>query len=208
MEEQVNKKEKNKNLVILLLLLIIVAIAAQTVFMYKMFNNLHEKMLVIVNPLEKVCPVLKSAQKSVCTVSAKQPDAVQKNSVVKNDKTVPKQTKPMNKNVNILNAEKILNENAQLISQGMKENSNSYVCSYKVPGATKKDISIESNGNYLTVGVQMKRQISSNDKNNPFSVESYSIVHKSIPVPANVDKGKISAELENGVLTLVFPKIK
>lgn len=86
-------------------------------------------------------------------------------------------------------------------STQLLENENGFFISYDMPGINFSDINIELDEDYLTISA---------DRKNPFDKEG-SVIKKysqSYLLPQNIDKEKISAHYENGVLGLNIPKIE
>ncbi len=79
------------------------------------------------------------------------------------------------------------------IEMGMETSNNedgSLAISIDVPGVKEKDLTIEINGNMLTVKGERKT-----------STSSYRI-HKSLTIPEGYDADKCTAELKDGILSL------
>jgi HSP20 family protein len=88
------------------------------------------------------------------------------------------------------------------------EYENEYVVVAEVPGVKKEDVKITLEKNILTIQGQRKPYEISEDARvllNEMRVREFS---RSIQVPPEVDSEHISAELENGVLRLVLPKVQ
>jgi HSP20 family molecular chaperone IbpA len=206
MEEKAkkDKDERNRNIIILLLLLIIVAIAAQTTFFYNLISNLQEQQITIIKPPAKECIILK--QQAPKSINSK----IVKENLSHKEHTdeVKYQTPNKEAQNNTAAANKILNENVQLIPLGTKETDSQYTVGYKVSGAEKKNVSIRKDGNYLVIGVKINKEIKNNKAGEQFSLESYSTIHKTLQIPGNVDKNKISSTFKNGTLEILLPKIK
>lgn len=75
-----------------------------------------------------------------------------------------------------------------------------------VPGMNKEDFKIELNDNYLTVSGERKN--TSEKKENMYrSFETqYGSFSRSFSLPENVDGTKITAQYNNGILTVSVPK--
>jgi len=78
------------------------------------------------------------------------------------------------------------------------ETDDKYIMELALPGMVKDDLSIEVDGNYLTVDSNVEEK----DKKSWYK-KSFS---KSINLGKNIDKEKISSEMKDGILKLYFPK--
>ena len=78
------------------------------------------------------------------------------------------------------------------------EDVENYYARFEVPGVKKEDVKLELTDRLLTVTAE-KREKSGNTE------QSYSLT-RSVSVPEGVAEDKISAKLEDGVLTVTLPK--
>jgi len=86
------------------------------------------------------------------------------------------------------------------------ENQNEYTVSCELPGIEKREIDISIASNVLTIKGQ-KRSETEEKKGKFYRKESWSgSFHRTLPLPTPVDGDKITALLENGVLTITLPK--
>jgi HSP20 family protein len=81
-----------------------------------------------------------------------------------------------------------------------------YILQFVVPGIDKKNISLELNGNLLTVSAKNDMESSTEDNN----YQSYRNVSRaftqSFNIPPDVNTAKIKSKYKNGVLTIIMPK--
>jgi HSP20 family protein len=86
------------------------------------------------------------------------------------------------------------------------ENKDSYSLSLAVPGLKKSDFKIDVEGNILTIS--SKKEESNEERDEQFTRHeySYSTFSRSFTLPNEVNKEKIDAAYEEGVLTLTLPK--
>ena len=91
----------------------------------------------------------------------------------------------------------------------VKENDKGYVVELAAPGMKKEDFNVHINdeGN-LIVKMEQKQENKEEDKNARYLRRefSYSKFEQTLILPDDVDKNKISAKVENGVLTVELPK--
>jgi HSP20 family protein len=86
------------------------------------------------------------------------------------------------------------------------ENKDYYNLSLAAPGLKKNDFNIDVDGNILTVSTEKEQ--SKEEKNEQFTRRefSYSSFSRSFTLPNEVNKEKIEAAYEDGVLKLTLPK--
>ena len=86
------------------------------------------------------------------------------------------------------------------------ENKNDYNVSLAVPGMKKEDFNINVDGNMLTISCEKEENIE--EKADQFTRKeyNYSSFSRSFTLPEEVNKEKIEAKYEDGVLKLILPK--
>ena len=93
----------------------------------------------------------------------------------------------------------------------VKEDSKQYVMEVAVPGLKKEQVnmSIDKDG-YLTLSIENKNeQMDENKKEHYLRREfSYTSYRQSYALPDNVDADKIEANVADGVLKVVLPKVE
>ncbi|TCD68560.1 hypothetical protein EIP91_010485 [Steccherinum ochraceum] len=84
--------------------------------------------------------------------------------------------------------------------------SNSVLATFELPGLKKEDVNIDVHNNLLTVSGESK--ISSEHDENGYSVRErrFGRFSRSIPLPQGVKNEDIKASLEDGILSVTFPK--
>jgi HSP20 family protein len=89
----------------------------------------------------------------------------------------------------------------------VKETKDGYTFKADVPGVADKDIEITRTGNRLTIGG--KRESEKEDKGETFYTmeRSYGSFTRVFTLPDGVDGDHIQADLKDGVLTIVAPKL-
>jgi len=79
----------------------------------------------------------------------------------------------------------------------------------EIPGlVSKNDITINVYDNYLEIKGEIKKSEERSDKNYHVSERFYGKFSRVIGLPAEVDKENAKAKYENGVLTIILPKIE
>ena len=90
------------------------------------------------------------------------------------------------------------------------ETENGYKVEVAAPGMTKGDFNIRiDEDNNLVISREKKREDKEDKKDGRYLRRefSYSKFQQTMILPENVDKEKISAQVENGVLTIELPKL-
>jgi HSP20 family protein len=97
--------------------------------------------------------------------------------------------------------------NTTIPSVNIKEDENGFKVEVAAPGFDKKDFNIELNNNVLTVSSE--KNIENETKENELFTKrefSYQSFSRSFTLPITVEKEKISAKYDKGILNIVFPK--
>jgi HSP20 family protein len=76
----------------------------------------------------------------------------------------------------------------------------------ELPGMDEKDITVELEEDMLVIRGERKEEKETKKRNYHVSELSYGGYHRSIPLPARVDREKAKARFKRGVLTLTLPK--
>ena len=91
----------------------------------------------------------------------------------------------------------------------VKENDKTYTVELAAPGMKKEDFNVHINdeGN-LIIKMEQKQENKEEDKNTRYLRRefSYTKFEQTLILPDDVDKNKISAKVEHGVLTVELPK--
>ena len=94
--------------------------------------------------------------------------------------------------------DKSLSENRG-IAADLYEDENSYYVRLEMPGVNKEEVNVQLNGD--TLSVSFDRVVKDNGKG-----ESRTSYHRMLTAPKGADGGKISAALNDGILTVTMPK--
>ena len=93
----------------------------------------------------------------------------------------------------------------------VKESEKAYTMELAAPGIKKEycRVSINDDGN-LTIAIENKTEHKNEDKHHHYLRRefSYSNYEQNYTLPDDVAKDKISAKVENGILTIEMPKIE
>jgi HSP20 family protein len=79
---------------------------------------------------------------------------------------------------------------------------------FELPGLSKDDISIELNGDTLTVSGKVEKDKTIDEENYYRSERSYGEFSRSFTIPSDVKEKDIKAKFDNGILKITFPKTK
>ena len=92
----------------------------------------------------------------------------------------------------------------------VKESKTEYTVELAAPGMKKEDflVNINHEGN-LNIKMESKKEVNEEDKNVHYLRRefSYSTYEQTLILPEDVDRDKIAANVNDGVLTVVLPKI-
>lgn len=101
--------------------------------------------------------------------------------------------------------------NATAPAINVKESDKGYTVELAAPGMTKEDFCVHINdeGN-LIVKMENKQETKEENENARYLRRefSYSKFEQTLILPDDVDKDKIAARVENGVLTVELPKVE
>lgn len=103
--------------------------------------------------------------------------------------------------------DRAFNSNQGLMKADVLDNKHDYTVKVDLPGFSKDNLKLTYNGNILSISGQRETINDHADKEgNVLSSErAYGQVSRQFTLP-NVDKAKISAKYNNGVLTVILPK--
>ncbi|HEV9037169.1 MAG TPA: Hsp20/alpha crystallin family protein [Puia sp.] len=88
----------------------------------------------------------------------------------------------------------------------ISENKERFEVSLAAPGMKKADFNIDVERNTLTISAETKAEKEEKDERYTRKEYSYSSFSRSFTLPEGVNKDKIDASYDNGVLTLSLPK--
>ena len=93
------------------------------------------------------------------------------------------------------------------IRMDVTESDKGYVVHAEIPGARKEDIQVTIEGNQVTIGAEVKREVEPKDGGQWLRAERrYGSVYRSFTLPVELDEAASEAKFENGVLELGLAK--
>ena len=99
-------------------------------------------------------------------------------------------------------------KNSTVPSINVLEDDNKYTVEVAAPGMTKEDFRISlTDEDYLTISLDKKYNESESKKKYIRREFSFSKFQQTLALPDDVDREKISASMENGILTINLNKI-
>jgi len=89
----------------------------------------------------------------------------------------------------------------------VSENDKGYVVHAEIPGARKEDIQVTIEGNQVTIGAEVKREVEPKEGDQLLRSERhYGSVYRSFTLPVDLDEAASAARFENGVLELTLAR--
>jgi HSP20 family protein len=88
----------------------------------------------------------------------------------------------------------------------VSETKNDLVVKVELPGMDQKDIDVSLSDGHLTIKGEKKQEKEEKEENYHFIERSYGTFTRSVQLPKEVKRDKISATYKNGILKVVLPK--
>jgi HSP20 family protein len=89
---------------------------------------------------------------------------------------------------------------------GMEETDEKIILTAELPGLLEKDVDVQIEKDVLTIKGEKKEEKSGQEGSRYFNERHYGAFERSIRLSSAVDKEKISAKFENGILHVTLPK--
>ncbi|MBN1374723.1 MAG: Hsp20/alpha crystallin family protein [Dehalococcoidia bacterium] len=86
------------------------------------------------------------------------------------------------------------------------ERDDKFVVKAEIPGMDEENINVSVEGNSLVIKGQKDTEKEVKDEDYYHCERSYGSFYRSVPLPSTVDKDKIQADYDNGILEVTFPK--
>lgn len=90
----------------------------------------------------------------------------------------------------------------------IKEGKNEVVAKFKVPGVSRKDISVKLTSEGIEVCAERFKHIEVKKQGHYRSEKSHIKYYRNLPLPAMLDHGNAKIDFDNGILKVRIPKIK
>ena len=104
------------------------------------------------------------------------------------------------------NENNFLTRQTRIPSVNITENKDQYNVSLAVPGMKKDDFKIDVEGNILTISCEKDETKEENEKRYTRKEYSYSSFSRSFTLPDEVNREKIDARYEEGLLKISLPR--
>jgi HSP20 family protein len=88
----------------------------------------------------------------------------------------------------------------------VSETDDAYEVTAELPGLEEKDVEVLLDRNLLTLKGEKRAEREEKSKDYHLTERSFGTFRRSIPLPAEIDQGKVEAHFRNGVLTVRLPK--
>ncbi len=88
------------------------------------------------------------------------------------------------------------------------EEENNYVLTFDLPGVKKDQVKVEADNGQLIVRAERKEEKKTESRKKYLSEVYYGSYARSFTLPGPIDEKKIDAKFDNGVLTVMVPKIE
>ena len=88
----------------------------------------------------------------------------------------------------------------------VSETAEELVLRLEVPGLSREDVKLSIERSTLTVRGEKRQETTTENENFYRSERSYGAFERSFALPAHVDTEAVKASMENGVLTIRFPR--
>ena len=95
---------------------------------------------------------------------------------------------------------------ADLPRTNVEETDRALIVTAELPGLEEKDVQVTVDDDLLTIRGERKEEHEEKRKDYHLMERSFGSFHRTLPLPAGVDREKIKAALKKGVLTVTLPK--
>ena len=97
-------------------------------------------------------------------------------------------------------------ENDLEIKLDVDETDKEFVVAAEIPGVKKEDISVDVDGDTISLRAELKREKEEKKGKTVYSERTYGMVTRSFTLPMDIDDKAVKAEYKDGVLKLTLPK--
>ncbi len=100
----------------------------------------------------------------------------------------------------------LLNKSMSMPAVNVTEHKDAYKVSLAVPGLKKDDFKIDVEGNMLTISSEKEENKEEKEKTYTRKEYNYSCFSRSFTLPDEIEKDKIDAKYEDGILNISLPR--
>lgn len=100
----------------------------------------------------------------------------------------------------------LLHKTMSMPAVNITEEDGNYTVTMAAPGMKKDDFNVDIDNNMITISAETEKEKEEDKKKYTRKEYSYSSFSRSFTLPDDVEKNKIDAKYDNGVLTLNLPK--
>lgn len=115
--------------------------------------------------------------------------------------------KPINDMVNDFFNDSVFSYSYKPFRIDIKENDGEYQIEAELPGVRKDEIKVEYRKDQLLISVERENKIDEEQDNYIHKERRYASMRRGIYLK-NIDENAISAKLEDGILTIIAPKLE
>ena len=88
----------------------------------------------------------------------------------------------------------------------VRESEDKVALSAELPGLTEKDVEVQVDKDFLTIRGEKRAEKESKEGGRTFSERHFGVFERTIRLPSAIDKDKITAKFNHGVLNIELPK--
>lgn len=88
----------------------------------------------------------------------------------------------------------------------VREERDNYLLDIDLPGMKKEELDIQTQGHWLTIKGERKREEKKEEKGYFYSERSYGSFSRTLEFPVEIDAAKVKAAYKDGVLKITLPK--
>ncbi|MES2330674.1 MAG: Hsp20/alpha crystallin family protein [Bacteroidota bacterium] len=107
-----------------------------------------------------------------------------------------------------LENDNLWNKSMNVPAVNITEEEKQYLVELAAPGMRKKDFNIDIEGNMLTISSRQEQKSEETNKKFTRKEYSYSSFSRSFTLPDEINKLKIEAKYEDGVLKIILPRME
>lgn len=98
-------------------------------------------------------------------------------------------------------------EGVRMPNVDLREEGDRFLVQAELPGMAKEDVTIETDGNLLRITAKKEQEVEEKREGYIRRERGSMSFHRQLRLPENVDRDRIKAKMENGVLEISLPKM-